>query len=560
MSDNQYLQRIGRAIEKSRDAILILNEDGEPAYINERFTSVLGYELDDLRNTDFEDFLEEDFIVDEITEALRDGSTWQGSIFAKIQDDEAAEVNILADTVRNAERDHVGYIFFLTPLDSDLDELMSQQAYYDPLTDLPTRALFTDRLKQALARSRRNDESLSLMCLDLDEFRAINDAMGVSVGDKVLQEVADRLRETLREEDSIGRMNGDRFMLLLPSTNSEGVSRVAQKVMDKLNQLFVIEENEFFITISMGVTIFPDDGNDAEDLYQKAERAMFQAKQEGGDSYLYYGPSMQEEQDYDPAIIKKLREALTNNGLDVYYQPRFESSTQEVVGAEALVRWHTEDLGTISPAKFIPMAEQTGMITEIDRWVLHTALKQMQEWEDEYGQDLTVSVNISRRDLSQDNLEEIVSSAISESGIDPGRVELEITERMATDIWQEDSQDVDLFQKFIQDGMQISIDDFGTGYSSLQSLTRIPAHTLKIDRSFLKNIPEDRENFAIIQTIVELARNLNMNVVAEGVEEERQLNELSKLDVQEIQGYLFAFGKPLKANIFEELISKQDEE
>lgn len=427
---------------------------------------------------------------------------------------------------------------------------MKHQAFHDPLTGLPNRLLFNDRLTMALAHARRNKEMLAVLFFDLDQFKTVNDTLGHAAGDKLLAEVAARLAGCLREKDTIARMGGDEFtMLLLQLSDGEGAVRVARKVLNVLQQPWVINGHEFHITASIGIAFYPNDGDNSETLMKHADIAMYRAKEQGRNNYQLFTPAMNDRILARQAMENSLRHALDRGEFIVFYQPQVHTGTGRITGMEALVRWLHPERGVVTPDQFIPIAEETGLIVPLGEWVLYTACAQNKAWQKAGWPPMRVTVNISAYQFRQQNLAETVARVLEETGLEPGWLELEITESTAM-------KDVEYTVSILRDlsamGIQIAIDDFGTGYSSLNYLKRFPIHTLKIDRFFVRDIITSPEDAAIVTAIIVLGQNLNLKVIAEGVETEEQMVFLKQRRCEEMQGYLFS--RPVPAGEFEKLL------
>ncbi len=431
---------------------------------------------------------------------------------------------------------------------------LTHQAHYDFLTNLPNRVLFKDRLNLELSHAHRNKALLAVMFLDLDRFKLVNDTLGHAMGDQLLKGVAKRLSDCLRESDTVSRLGGDEFTILLPGLSyKEDAAKVAQKIINALQQPWLLGGHEFHITTSIGIALYPNDGEDADTLLKHADTAMYRAKEQGGNDYQLYTPAMN-------AIIlerldleNSLRHAVKNKEFVVFYQPQVNTNTGQITGMEALVRWQHPYRGLISPNEFIPVAEETGLIVPIGEWVLRTACAQIKAWQETGFPPMRVTVNLSARQfLQQKNLVAIVAQILQETGLDPRWLELEITESIAM---QDVEFTITMLYELRRMGIQIAIDDFGTGYSSLNYLKRFPINTLKIDRSFVCDIGINQDNTAIVSTIINLGQNMGLNVIAEGVEAEEQLVFLKKRDCIEMQGYLFS--KPVPAEEFERLLTVQ---
>lgn len=424
-------------------------------------------------------------------------------------------------------------------------------AHYDALTLLPNRVLFRDRLNRALARADRNNELVALMFLDLDRFKTINDTLGHDAGDVLLREVSIRLRNTVREEDSIARLGGDEFTVMLEQLEkSEDAAVVASKIIESLSPPVVLGGQETFVTPSIGITIYPLDSSDAENLIRNADTAMYKAKQEGGNNYRFFSPTMNAKTLERLKMESGLRRALERGEFIVYYQPKLELSSDRIVGAEALLRWKHPEWGLVSPAEFIPILEETGLIEPVGEWVLRDVCKQTRTWNKAVLPPLCVAVNLSGRQLQRNNLAATIAGIIEETGIDPRLLELEVTESM---LMHNPEYAADMLTQIRARGVvSIEVDDFGTGYSSLSYLKRFPIDALKLDRSFVRGLPHDDEDVAITNAVIALAHSLKLKVIAEGVETGEQLEFLRRAGCHMIQGYIIS--EPLPAEAFAELV------
>lgn len=426
------------------------------------------------------------------------------------------------------------------------EEKIKQMALHDSLTGLPNRVLFSEIIQVAFHDAERNQENLAIMLLDLDRFKTINDTLGHDVGDQLLKQTAERLKAALRKNDTVCRQGGDEFSILLKGLNRpEDVSIIASKILHSLNKPYIINETEVITTPSIGIAIYPNDGVTIATLLQKADFAMYAVKEHGRNHFRLYSEEMVYDYSKQYLLEKELQQALARKELIVYYQPQFDIPTEKIIGAEALLRWRHPELGMISPEEFIPIAEQTGIILPIGEWVLKTACHQVKEWHYN-GFPLKIAVNLSPRQFRQNNLVGIVKEVLHTCDLEPNYLDLEITEGIAM-------KDIHLsIQRLIalkELGINISIDDFGTGYSSLSYLTNYPVDTLKIAREFTQKIGQDDGNEAIISSIIALAHNLKLNVLAEGVEDPAQLRFLKERNCNQVQGFMF--GRPLPAWEFE---------
>ncbi len=420
-------------------------------------------------------------------------------------------------------------------------------AYHDALTGLPNRPLFVDRLIVALAQASRADQKLAVFFLDLDRFKDINDSLGHSIGDSLLKVVAERIRRCVRDGDTIARFGGDEFTLLIPHVEQvEDVAKIAQKIIETLKIPFVINDQELFVTTSVGISLFPIDGVDPETLVRNADSAMYRAKEQGRDNYQLYAPAMNARALERLSLENMLRRALKQKELVVHYQPLIDLPSGSIAGVEALVRWQHPELGLLLPAHFVSVAEVSGLIIPIGDWVLRAACRQAYVWNKRLDTALTVSVNLSARQFSQPDLVAQVRSALQETGLDPEFLELEITESNAM---QNAENTIHTLRELKAAGVSISMDDFGTGYSSLNYLKRFPIDTLKLDQSFVRDIATDTSDAAIVSAVIAMAHSLKLKVVAEGVETAEQLEFLRHRRCDTIQG--FYFSAPMSADDLE---------
>ena len=426
------------------------------------------------------------------------------------------------------------------------------QATHDALTGLPNRTLLYDRMQQAVLHSERYGNLTAIAFLDLDQFKFINDSLGHQVGDELLKITAQRLTSCLRESDTVARQGGDEFVLLLTDQpNEEAITQTMQRVLHEVSQPWKANDLEFQITCSIGLTLCPDDGRDAETLLKNADSAMYKAKELGRNNFQYFSAEMNTSVTDRLELLNRLRQAITNEDFVLHYQPKVSLASHRIVGAEALVRWNSAHSGMVSPASFIPLAEETGLIIPLGIWVLRTACRQNRAWQDAGYPPIPISVNLSPRQLARGDIVEVVKRILDETGLQAQYLELEITESvMTTDV----EKSFALLTQLRALGVKISLDDFGTGYSSLSYLKRFPVDTLKIDQSFVRDIATDQDSGAIVKAIISLGRNLNLTVLAEGIETDDQFRFLLANGCDEGQGYLMS--KPIPNKNFVDLLTQ----
>ncbi|MEJ2420025.1 MAG: EAL domain-containing protein, partial [Exilibacterium sp.] len=433
----------------------------------------------------------------------------------------------------------------------EAEKHIRQLAYFDALTGLPNRVLLNDRIEQVLTKAQRNHSVVALMFLDLDRFKNINDSLGHRMGDAVLIETAKRIKMAVREADTVSRLGGDEFILVLSEADNEGVAHVAEKVIQAITKPFYIANHELSVSPSIGISMYPVDGINAETLVQSADSAMYRAKQSGRNTYRFFTPEMYVHANRILQLENALRQALNQHQLQLYFQPQQEIHTGNVVGCEALLRWNHPTFGMVSPTEFVPIAEDSGQIPMIGEWVLRSAVKQIKVWERAGLPLVPVAVNLSVAQFRQLNLNEIIIQILKENSLAPKYLELELTETIPM---EDPAAAIDITTRLHQSGIKLSIDDFGTGYSSLSYLKRLNIHKLKIDQSFVRDIATDPEDEEIVRAIIGLAKSLKMRTIAEGVETIEQLEILRAQGCDEIQG--FYYSKPLTAMAFEQLLRR----
>jgi len=422
-------------------------------------------------------------------------------------------------------------------------KLITHMAFHDLLTDLPNRILFNGELESALKQANVSGQKLAIILLDLDRFKIINDTLGHTIGDQLIQNVASRLREKLDPHDTIARMGGDEFIILLPYIyNFQEIFDKIQAIREMFRQPFKFNHHQLHINVSMGISLYPEDGQDAPSLIKHADAALYEAKNSGRNHHKFYTAKLNDSAFNELAIEMSLRQALEDKRFQLFYQPQVSFKTGKITGVEALIRWHDPELGLIMPDRFIPLAEETGLIVPIGEWVLWEACAQNAAWQKAGFPSFKIAVNLSARQFQEPDLVEKILSICQETGLDPQLLDLEITESILM-------KDLNITKMILQwlkkKGVSITIDDFGTGYSSLKYLKRFPISTIKIDRSFIRDSLSNPDDAALVTTICSIAQNLNIQIIAEGVETEEQLRFLHDLGCDSFQGYFFS--QPLPA-------------
>lgn len=538
-----------KVIEASLDGIMLVNAAGLIEMVNPAFTTLTGYDAHEVigRNPRLlssgrhdKDFYRTLWI------ALTEHGHWQGEIWNRRKNGEVYPEWMTITAIYDDEGKIHRYAAIFTDITErkKAEERIKNLAYFDVLTGLPNRRLFLDRLAVAMANAHRHDHRMAVMLLDLDMFKRINDTLGHSAGDRLLETVAQRLITAIREGDTAARLGGDEFTVLLPEIDHvDDAVRLARRIIEEIKQPLEVEGNEMFVTTSIGVAVYPDDGSTAEGLLKNADTAMYRAKDLGRNSYQLYSSAMNALSFERLAMETSLRHAISREEFQLAYQVKVNMASGVLSGVEALIRWHHPDLGMVPPSDFIPLAEANGMIGAIGEWVLHTACRQNKEWQDLGLPPLRVAVNISARQFLQADMVVAVRKALDDSGLDPHWLELELTESA---VMQRVEEAAAMLRDLRDMGVHISIDDFGTGYSSLSHLKRLPIDSLKIDRSFIQDMADDSDDVAIVSAIIAMAQTLRIKVIAEGVENDKQAMFLRAQGCDEIQGYLIS--RPVSAD------------
>jgi len=535
------------AVEQSPVAVVITDACSRILYVNPRFSRLTGYPGEEVlgRNPSLlKSGNTPGQIYHELWETLSSGREWRGELQNRRRSGELYWQSALITPIKNTE----GVVTHFIGLLDDLSEIKKTErifehlAFHDALTDLPNQILFNDRLELSLGHARRFDQMLGVMLLDLDRFKLINETLGHSSGDCLIRLVGERLSACLREGDTLARRGGGEFLLLLPGLNSFRESlRLAQSLLEAFKQPFHADGRELYLTASLGISLFPEDGTDARTLMQNADTALYDAKDAGRNNYKFFKLKHNTTAYERLSLENAFHHSLDRNEFRVFYQPQVSLRTGEIVGMEALVRWQHPEHGLLYPDQFIPLAEETGLIVPLGKWVLETACAQNQAWQTQGFPPLRVGVNLSARQFQEPELVETVLKILAATGLQPEFLELELTES----ILMKDIGITTMILRWLnKKGIRIAIDDFGTGYSSLMYLKRFPIDTLKIDRSFVSDVLINTDNAALVSAISSLAQNLGLNVVAEGVETEDQQAFLRGLHCTEVQGFLFSPALP----------------
>ena len=544
----QQMRKLSHAIEQAADAVMITDRQGIIEYVNPAFEEVTGFSAAEalgkkpsILNSGRQDA---EFYQD-LWRTILAGGVFTDVFINKRKD---GALYYEEKTIAPLKDDN-GRVTHFVSTGRDISERMAAQerlqylAQHDVLTGLPNRALFLDRLQQALARARWHDRCVAVMFIDLDRFKHINDSLGHHIGDRLLIELGGRLEYNLRDGDTVAHFGGDEFVILLTDLASEhDVPPIARKTLSTLEHPFVIDGRELYVTGSIGVSLYPNDGADPITLLKNADAAMYRAKDSGKNNFQFYSAELSAKAFERLDVETRLRRALDRGEFLLHYQPIVDLERGRISGMEALLRWQHPDLGLVAPADFIPVLEETGLIVPVGEWVLHTACSQARRWQ-EAGLDwpLRMAVNLSGRQFRDVSLVRSVDQVLKDTGMNPKNLELEITESVLMHSHDGSEEVLDLLHAR---GVRLAIDDFGTGYSSLSYLKRFPLHALKIDRSFVRDVATDAEDASIVRATIAMARSLKLDVVAEGLESPEQLKVVRDAGCQEAQGYYFAHPLP----------------
>jgi len=535
---------------------IITDENTNILRVNTAFTDITGYtaaEAVGRKPVMLKSGRHDEAFYQNLWSSLKETGLWAGEIWNRRKSGDVYPQWESIVAVKNGQGKVIYYIASFTDItEKKLSEKhVYRLAHYDALTNLPNRALLQDRLSQAIAQAKRHDRKIAVLFFDLDDFKLVNDTMGHVAGDVLLQLVAGNLKSCVREEDTVARLGGDEFVVILSDiTSAQDAAGVAEKILSIMREPLPLEDREVSISFSLGVSLYPDDGLDGETLLKHADIALYRAKDGGKDRAAFFTLEMTRALEARQRLEEDMKVALEQRQFVLYYQPQIDLASGRMIGVEALIRWEHPERGLVPPFEFIPLAEETGLILSIGRWVLEDACRQQHAWKKK-GINVRMAVNLSARQLQDEGLLNVLACVLEAFAVEPGMLELELTETCLMD----DPEDaVKLMQDIKNLGLRLAMDDFGTGYSSLSYLKRFAMDTLKIDQSFVRNLPDDEQDAAIATTIIAMGHNLGLNVLAEGVETEEQLKFLQKHGCDEVQGYYFS--KPMPAEKIQLLLEK----
>lgn len=558
LNRNHYqesLRQFEKVFEGSEQGIMVTDTKLKILSVNPAFTKVLGYSIDDVKGKTpkmFSSGLHDQHFYRTMWESITHFGHWRGEVWNRRKNGEIFPEWLSVSEVRNELGDITHYVSTFSDI-SDLKSAQKEIQYlssHDALTGLPDISLFKDRLETAISRATPDNSKIGLLALNIDNFKFLNDSLGYASGDQLLKLFAERLKSCLRETDSICRHGGDEFIILLNNMEDEkSISLIVDNLLNEISSPFAFAGSNISTSCSIGVAVYPTDGHDFEKLFGRARKAMSQAKEEGRNTARFFTEKLNTDSLHYLNIAYGLREALAHHQFELHYQPQISLKDAQVIGAEALIRWHHPQNGMQPPAQFISIAEQTGLIVEMGEWIIEEACRQGMQWQKNGLPPLSVAVNVSAVQFRRGNLDKVIIKALEKTGLNPQLLELELTESILLEDIDHLLAQLDGLKKL---GVKLAIDDFGTGYSSLAYLKKFNIDRLKIDQSFVRDINTDPNDAAIVRAIVQMAHTLNLEVIAEGVEDEAILKHLRDCSCDEVQGYLFS--KPLPADAFEAFI------
>ena len=545
-------QRYKIIFNAAPEGMWLIGSDRKTLQVNNRLCTILGYTPEEMLGKTPMEFVDDENRKIFIEQTSRIPTTERRSYEIELRHKHGFNVPTLfsAVTLRNTDGSVMAALAFVTDITHQLEllnEIKDQKdyldhlAHHDSLTNMPNRVLFMDRLEQSIHKSHRAQEHSAVFFVDVDRFKEINDSFGHAFGDKILKEVSDRFQRSVREDDTIARIGGDEFTLIMESIDDvQHTAVMAQKLIKSLEEPFIIDNQYLYITASIGISVYPEDGEDAETLLKNADAAMYKAKQEGRNSFQYYTKDMTERAYKRVSMETALRHAIERQEFVLHYQPQFSLTNGRLVGMEALVRWQHPEKGVISPLDFIPIAEDTGLIIPLGQWVMEEACRQIKAWHEAHLTDARMAINLSGKQIRNKTFLSDLNATLSSIKCDPRWLELEITEGF---IMEHAGYSISLLTQIRDAGIELAIDDFGTGYSSLSYLKQLPLNKLKIDMSFVRDIPQDKDDMAITRAVIALGHSLGLTVIAEGVETEVQKRFLEDEGCHHAQGYWYS--KPL---------------
>lgn len=549
------LQLAATVLETATEAVMVTNVDRKIIKVNKAFTEITGYARDEVLGKSpalLTSGHHDGAFYAEMFKTLELVGKWESEIWNKKKNGTVYPQWLSVSAMYDDQGDLSGYVALFSDITKrkEYEEKIEYQANYDALTGLANRHLLKDRFASAIYRSDRNNSQVSLLFIDLDRFKQVNDSFGHTFGDRLLKQVAKRLNGHVRQSDTVARLGGDEFAVIFPDLpGTHHMEDTIRTILSTLAQPYHIDSSDVYLSASIGVTVYPEDGNTIEELLRNADSAMYKAKNRGRNTFQYYSADMHLEAQQRIQLENALRQAILLQEFVLHYQPIIDARTSRIVGAEALIRWQRPDVGLVYPAEFIELAEECGLISTIGEWVLQEACRQVAEMLGGCADDFFVSVNVSCYQFQKTDVPELVRNSLKASGLQPHRLVLEITESI---MLNDDCQILEQFESLRGIGVGISIDDFGTGYSSLSYLHKYPITTLKIDRSFVSELTSNTQSHALVTAILAMSESLGLKVIAEGIEEETQASILSQQGCLFFQGFLYS--KPLAFDAFRQMV------
>ena len=554
----EKIKLFATVFNNTSDAVVILDPSFSVIAINQAFSNITQYTSQDMIGSD-NIFLRckknRDKFKERLLAEIQKNGHWRGEVWDVRKSGESYPIELELNSVYHKQEELTHYVAVFSDITERkrTEEELYFMANYDPLTNLPNRSMFHDRLKKALSKAKRSEDLLAVLFIDLDKFKHVNDSFGHEVGDELLKQVAHRTRETVRESDTIFRLSGDEFTIIIESLDDIRIAEVVAKNVQKaFHKDFYINGQNLSVGVSIGISIYPNDAKDSETLLKNADRAMYSIKAKGRNSYCFFDKEMNSKAERRSLIESELKKAIEASQIDVYYQPKIDAKDFSIKGFEALARWSHPSLGEISPVEFIPVAEESVMIQQLGQLVLHKACKQLKHWHALGYTWLSIAVNVSAREFQLSDYPLHIVKTLHELKLDPNNIELELTESL---VMENPEKTILMLEVLKNLKVTLSIDDFGTGYSSLSYLRKFPIDVLKVDQSFINEIVDSEDGLSLTSAIIAMAHNLNMKVVAEGVENLAQLKELKGLSCELYQGFLFS--PPVSSSEAESLLKQQ---
>lgn len=553
----ERLDQAATVFANTAEGVIISDLKGNIVDVNQAFTLITGYSKEEIIGKNprlLQSGRHNPEFYEEMWTSLIETEHWRGEIWNRRKNGEVYPELLTISRITDKQNKTVGYVGVFSDITTlkESEKKMEYLAHHDALTDLPNRLLFNSRLDQSIKHAARQKTRLALVFVDLDRFKTINDSLGHPVGDALLKQISQRLLHAVRADDTVARISGDEFIILLENViSAENTAIVVDKLMTTFREPFKVEENEVRMTCSMGISLYPDDSEDASKLLQYADAAMYLAKENGRNSYQFYTQELTAAAYEHVFIENAMRGAIEKGEFSVVYQPQVDLNSNEIIGMESLIRWQHPKLGALPPARFIPIAEKTGLIREIGEWVLKTTCQQARLWIDKGLRFGYIAVNVSGQQIQAGNFSALVEKVLKQSNVPPGCIELEVTESFVMMHTEGNIQQLESIQAL---GIKLAIDDFGTGYSSLSYLKSLPIDKIKIDQSFVRDIPDDPNDMAISEAVILMGKALNLKIIAEGIETHEQLSFFRDKGCDCGQGDFFSY--PVPAAEIEKLISR----